>query len=227
MKRCKKALKQLMEKNHKVILSADMNDDVGMEFRNQWNSVMEEAGMRHVLQGMHNNRSLPRTYNRGVRYLDTIVVSENIPHEHIKHSGILPFYSVSASDHRALYIDLDANHLFNDISIDTTKHTYRRFTAKNVKKCEIYLNQLTNLMGEARIFQKIKDIKKDIKTFLTELEKSKRHSGNEIEEQQRTKLELHQRLQTLDTKRCQLILAAEKKFGTRKGKGMFWYSDVL
>ena len=99
----KKALHYLNENSHKVIICADINDDAGHEFTHQWNNIMEEAGMRHVLQSVHNQRSLPRTYDRGVRCLDSIMVSENIQNDHIQGAGILPFYSITASDHRALY----------------------------------------------------------------------------------------------------------------------------
>ena len=223
----KKALHYLNENSHKVIICADINDDTGHEFTHQWNNIMEEAGMRHVLQSVHNQRSLPRTYDRGVRCLDSIMVSENIQNEHIQGAGILPFYSITVSDHRALYIDIDVQSLFNDTTIDTTKHTYQRFTTKNVKKSEIYLNQLTNLMSKARLFQKTNDVKRDIQQLLLGLKSSGRYIGNETEAQTKVKLELHQRIQRLDTKRCQLMIAAEKKCGTKKADGMFWYSTAL
>ena len=59
--------------------------------------------MRHVLKSIHGDRKLPRTYDRGVRCLDTIMASENILDTHILRVGILPFYSVGASDHRAVF----------------------------------------------------------------------------------------------------------------------------
>ena len=61
----KKVLQKLNEKRHKIILCADINDDVGAEYCNQWNNMMVETGMRHCLQTMHNNRVLPSTYDRG------------------------------------------------------------------------------------------------------------------------------------------------------------------
>ena len=124
-------LQQLNEQQHKIIICADINDDVGYEYNNLWNQTMEEAGMRHVLSTLHEQRPLPRTYDRGVRCLDTIMVSDNIHNDHILRAGILPFYTVSASDHRAIYVDIDVKSLFQDITIDKTKHTHHRcFTTK-------------------------------------------------------------------------------------------------
>ena len=223
----KKVLKSLNEREHKIIICADINDNVGSEFKTQWNSIMEEAGMRHGIQTMHGNRPLPRTYDRGIRCLDTIMLSENIKDDNILVSGILPFYSVNASDHRALYIDLNAKTLFEDTTPDLTKHTYRQFTTKNVKKSEIYLNTLTNYMGEAQLFRKVNEAKQDIKEFQKELKESGAYIGAETEQQLQKKKLLQHRIETLDNKRCQLMLAAEKKCGCKKNKSMFWYSTAL
>ena len=125
------------------------------------------------------------------------------------------------------FIDLEDKYLFQDVTIDTTKHTYRRFTTKNVKKCDKYLNELNNLMGEARLFQKVREVKKDIQTFLMELQQSGRYIGYETSEQRQKKVNLQQRIQSLDTKRYQLMKAAEKKCGKKKANGMFWYSTKL
>ena len=103
----RKVLQHLNECKHKIIICADINDDVGHEFQNQWNSVMEEAGMQHIIQTMHDHRALPRTYDRGKRCLDTIMISDNIENDSLLRSGILPFYSVTVSDHRAMYLDID------------------------------------------------------------------------------------------------------------------------
>ena len=52
------------------------------------------------------------------------MLSNTISHVHVKSAGILPVHSVTVSDHRAVYIDLDVKQLFSDVTIDTTKHTY-------------------------------------------------------------------------------------------------------
>ena len=59
-------------------------------------------------------------------------------------------------------------------------------------------------------------MKNDIKTFLSDLKKTGRHIGYKTSEQENIKLELQQRIQALYTKRYQLMIAAEKKFGSKK-----------
>ena len=135
----------LIQKGHKVIVNADINDEAGREYSHQWNKMMEETGMRNIIQNKHQNRALPRTYDRGKRCLDIIAVSENIQNNEIRSCGILPFYSVSASDHRPLYVDFKASTLFDETTPDTTNQTYRRFTTKNTYKCGKYIQHLSHI----------------------------------------------------------------------------------
>ena len=55
-------------------------------------------------------------------------------------------------------------------------------------------------MGEVRLFQKLREVKKDIQTFLMELQQSGRYIGYETSEQRQKKVNLQQRIQSLDTK---------------------------
>ena len=84
-------LAQLVEKGHKIIVDADINDDAGCEFDNRWNSMMQELGLRNIIQSQHHNKPLQSTYDRGKRCLDVIAVSGNIESKHILKCGILPF----------------------------------------------------------------------------------------------------------------------------------------
>ena len=227
IKDLQRKLLDLIAKGHKVIIAADINDDAGFEFKNHWNTMMEEIGMRNVIQGKHNKRSLPRTYDRGKRCLDLLAVSNNIQDKEIVRCGILPFYSLGASDHRALYIDIATESLFEDETPDPTNHTFRRFTTKNTYKCNKYIEALTNLFKEAQIFKKIKEVKSEIEQFIENLEKEGRHIGTETDGQLLDKQALEAKLQKLDTKRYQLMIAAERNCGIAPMKGMFWYSKEL
>ena len=220
-------LLKLIEKDHKVILTSDINDEAGAEFNHGWNIMMNELGLRNIIQTNHQKRTLPRTYDRGSRCLDIIAVSENIKPQDILRCGIMPFYTLSASDHRALYIDLNTDNIFGVVSPDLTNHTHRRFTTRNVYKCRKYIESLTQLVQEARLIDKVKEIEKDILHFLKELKDSGKDIGSETEQQQQIKEAIEIRLQILDKKRYQLMIAAERKCGIVPMKGMFWYSRKL
>ena len=218
---------KLIQQHHKVIINADINDDAGVEFTNQWNDMLKEVGMRNIVQCKHNNRSLPRTYDRGRRCLDCIAVSENIKNDDVIRCGILPFYSLSASDHRPIYVDFDTDALFDDVTPDLTNHTFKRFTTKNTYKCGKYVKYLTQYVQEAKLMEKIKAIQNEIKLFLKNLQKNGNEIGSEDNRQLEARQKIENKLQKLDVKRYQLMIAVERKCGIAPMKGMFWYSDKL
>ena len=157
-KNLEKFLIKLHEAKHKIILSADANDDVSREGEGMWNSMLARNGMRNAHVALHKNQQLPRTYNKGSRCIDIIVVSDNIPNDAIQRAGILPFYTINATDHRPLYIDLDKSIIFDNTKPDLTKSTYRRFTTSNIKKCNIYLKNLDRMFEENRIYRKVEQL---------------------------------------------------------------------
>ena len=216
-------LEKLNRDNHKIILCADINDEADKIFANKWNEMLEKTGMRNAHQALHPGNNLPRTYDQGQRCIDMIAISKNIPNQMIKKSGILPFYTLSASDHRALYIDVDVYQLFDEIIPDVTNHSYRRFHTKNVKKCSTYLKHLDRYFEESRIYKKIMQLKNEINEYL------KKESERKLSDTQlnTTKQIIAEKLEKLDKKRWELMIAAEKKCGTAPMKGKKWFSTKL
>ena len=217
----------LIEKGNKVIVCADINDDASAEFNTQWNQMLDNVGLRNIHQSIHAGKNLPRTYDRGVRTLDMIAVSENISNDICMKAGILPFYSVSASDHRALYLDIRASSLFEEVKTDEMKHNLRRFTTKNVKKCDKYIENLTNLMVEAKMEDKVKEVCNDIEDYLTRANDLSALGNEDKTKYEKVKKELERRIQVLDRKRYQLMIAAENRCGKKKNRGMYWFSLEL
>ena len=220
-------LQKLIESGNKLILCADMNDDAGVEHNNQWNRMLLMLKTRNIHQELHQSFELPRTYIRGKRTLDMIAVSENIRNDQIRCTRMLPFYSLMASDHRPLYIDLYTDELFGECGHDSIKHTFRRFTTKNVKKCEVYVNTLSTLMREAKLGEKVHSMLKRVKTHINQIQQKGIEIGNKSGDDEKARNEIEVELQKLDTKRTQLMVAAEKSSGKARMMGMFWYSARL
>ena len=63
--------------------------------------------------------------------------------------------------------------------------------------------------------------------FITKVEKSGRYIGGETQKQLDETLSLEHRIQVLDTKRTELMTAAERKCGPAPMMGMKWYSADL
>ena len=209
-------LMQLLEHNHKIILCADANDDMNQPKKGMWNMMLAKTGMRNVHSSKHPERKLPRTYNKGSKCIDIIAVSENIPDEAIKRAGILPFYSMNATDHRPMYVDIDRQILFGDIKPDQTKATYRRFNTNNVKKCDTYIKNLDRMFEENRIYKKVSNLHQRAMKLLAE----EGESGDNKEQ-------LITEIKVLEKKRSQLMIGAERKCGKAPMQGQFWYSIKL
>ena len=219
---------EYIQNNHKVIIGVDINDDAGAEYKNRWNNMIQEIGLRNIHQSKHGGNELPRTYDRGKRCIDMIAVSENVTNKMVIRAGILPFYTLSASDHRAMYIDIDTQELFDNNKPDVTRQSFKRFTTKNVKKCDKYLHKLDQYFEQSKMYKKVIEIKKEIKTLLEAEEKWNNRSRNNINtilmEKRR---EIEHRLQTLDQKRWELMIAAESKCGPTPMNEKKWYSTTL
>ena len=228
IKDVKRVLLKLIQNKHKVIIGADINDDAEVEYKNKWNDMIEEIGMRNAHQATHPKKTLPRTYDRGRRCIDMIAISENITNSMIARSGILPFYTIGASDHRAMYIDVLTNELFDSPQPDVTKQTYKRFTTKNVKKCDKYLQKLDQYLEQSRLYKKTKEIKKETEELLEQEKKINENSTKQdIEDLRSTREDIENRLQKLDQKRWELMIAAERTCGPSPMHGKKWYSREL
>ena len=88
---------------------------------------------------VHKQTELPSTHDRGTKCIDLIGISEEIDRKDIVSAGYLPFYYYFATDHRGGYIDLNIESIFGSIKPDTTRNKYKRFTTRNLSKCNKYL----------------------------------------------------------------------------------------
>ena len=108
---------------------------------------------------------LPRTHDRGISCLDMIAVSRTMDQNAIKRCGYLPFYEGVATDHRAVFIDIDSDYLFTNATQDTNKNIMRGFMTDQPKKADKYLQQLEEELEKARIFWKLEELEKEMKAY--------------------------------------------------------------
>ena len=100
--------------------------------------------MKNVHKRNHNG-TLPRTYDKGKDCLDMIAISKTINDQAIKRCGMLPFYETMPSDHCALYCDIDVDHIFSQVNVDPTKHTFKKFTTDKAHLTDKYLKNWKNI----------------------------------------------------------------------------------
>ena len=121
LKDLQKEINRLHEKGHMIILYGDMNEDIQQSTR--ISKFLRESNMKNILTQKHEGQ-LPRTHDRGQWCLDLLAVSNAMDSNAVRKCGYLPFYEGIATDHRAVYLDIDTKYLFTNAGIDTNKHVY-------------------------------------------------------------------------------------------------------
>ena len=82
-------------------------------------------------------------------------------------------------------------------------------------------------MREAKLGEKVQTMMKRVKQHLTNIKGKKIEIGSEIGKDKEERDLIEKELQKLDTKRVQLMVAAEKNSGKARMMGMFWFSIHL
>ena len=194
----KKRIDKLHEKGHIVIIFGDFNEDVEGGKRIQ--KFLMESNLKNCVQEKHDGK-LPRTHDRGKHCIDMIAVLKALDNDAIKQAGYLPFYEGIATNHRAVFVDLDAEYLFTNTNQDTTKPMFRRFTTDQPKKADKYLKTLEEELEKARIFRKVNQLEIEMNEYLD------KGIGDESE--------LIRRCINLSEKTSQLMTYSERKVGRK------------
>ena len=205
-----KKIKELHEKGHLVVLFGDFNEDV--QHSNRILRFLMESNLKNAVTAKHDGK-LPRTHDRGRHCIDMIAVSEALDTNAILASGYMPFYEGVATDHRAVFIDLDVDYLFANSTPDTNKQIYRRFMTDQTRKTDKYLQKLEEELEKARIFRKVEQLEKDIERFLQE--------GKGIKE------DIIKRCINASEKTAQLMKYSERSVGKRHYNSGFPASPKL
>ena len=140
-------------------------------------------------------------------------MSTTIEPEKVKRCGYLPFYHGIFSDHRGMYIDIEAERIFRYAKPDVTRQIYKRFTTGQVKKCQKYIDELINLLKESKIPAKIKALEKEMIDY-------KNKGEGDIDD-------MIERCQRLCEKTHQLMIASEKRTGKKPYPKGYAFSGSL
>jgi hypothetical protein len=123
-------VQHLQVQGHQIILNLDNNEDLynsggtihplaynpdgptsdNLHNGSLWTLAMT-CGLIDILAIHHSERPFPPTYIRGKKHIDYMLLSASLQ-ESVVRSGILPYCSIFAGDHRPYFLDLNANILF-------------------------------------------------------------------------------------------------------------------
>ena len=196
-------MSRVIAEDHKegkiVILAGDMNEPIGSSKKLQ--SFLRNNNLYNAVEAKHIDL-YPATYDRGRECLDLIAISNGVRVSAIKRSGYLPFYEGYMSDHRALYIDIEAKEIFTNANPNTNLMVYKRFTTDRVKKCDRYIQLLESYILEAKIEKKVEKLRWEME----------RH----LEEGGRDEKKMIEECKKLCEKVAQLMTASEKRVGRKQ-----------
>jgi hypothetical protein len=88
-----------------IILGGDFNEQLG-ETPDGLSHLVTMCGLADIHASNHGTQDEPRTYSRGSKRLDYMLLSPRIL-DYVDISGIDPFHSVIQTDHRGLFADID------------------------------------------------------------------------------------------------------------------------
>jgi hypothetical protein len=97
--------------NIALIILGDFNENIGTN-PNLMASICSSIGLSDAVEHIHPQSENVPTYIRGRRRLDYGLLSHSLLPA-VTASGLNQFHEISSSDHRALFIDLQLNHIFH------------------------------------------------------------------------------------------------------------------
>jgi hypothetical protein len=169
-------IEALISKNHEIILSLDNNEDITLHegtrtpiisdsskpvlsttHDGSLTSLAQTCGLLDILGKQHSERPFPATYSRGKKRLDYILVSSSIAHS-VTHSGILPYQSIFHSDHRACYIDIDPDILFQESTHEILPPCRRGLQLTDPRKVNKYKGEFFDQLSYHKIIEKQRDL---------------------------------------------------------------------
>ena len=112
-------------------------------------------------------KSAQQPINEDKKKIDYIFCSPNL-YPAVSAAGILPFDHGHTADHRALYVDWNADLLFQGNTADITPPVSRRLSTKNARATRKYLKTLQEFFHKHKIVSKVRQLSEDKETTYRE-----------------------------------------------------------
>ena len=195
-----KYVESVRGQGHPILLSMDANS--GYTARDV-QELERQTGLINVIQYLHPDLDMPRTYDRGRECIDFFLGCETAI-SMIKKCGYLEFYAVTPDDHRSMFCDLDTDKL-QQVHRNVTPLTPMAPSLKKPSQAHRFLDEYKNLLDAAGLITKVEEIAARFPTASSTERKF-----------------LAQRLNKYDQVWVQLALAAAKRATPTFGGGLPW-----
>jgi hypothetical protein len=146
-----KQLEEWTEKGYKIILSGDLNEELGADV-NGFARLSTKWNLVEVIQHFHGIDGEPPTYARGSRRIDYLFMTPNLLPAVTK-CGILPYSEIMDGDHRMPYADMHTPTLLGGDLASLSATPVRILRSKDGKAREQYVEHVAKYLEEHRVLQ--------------------------------------------------------------------------
>ena len=147
-----KTLSRLTTQGNLIILAGDFNSTLG-EDPTGIDRILIKYNLADPIHYHHGQYNCP-TYSRGTKCIDYILISQELLPS-VNQCGILPFDSITNSDHRPIYIDLNPKLSFGNPLAHLVTPPNRRLYSNTPKRKDKYISHLYQTLSNHNVFKRI------------------------------------------------------------------------
>ena len=148
-------LSTLVQQGHTIILAGDFNTSLGDD-PSGLDKIIHKYNLVDTIQHLHGTHSCA-SYNRGRKCIDYIFCSQSFVPA-LQRGAILPFHSITASDHRPIFLDIDINITFQSPLSALLRPSQCSLSSTHPSNCAKYIANLFAGFQRHRIFQRIQQL---------------------------------------------------------------------
>ena len=177
-----KLLDNLTQSGNSIILAGDFNQTLD-DYHGQLQDLASQYNLHDVMSRRHTG-DLPPTHARGRKCIDILLASESIAPS-IRKCGYLSFGELFQSDHRGLFVDLDATTLLGN-KIETMPPSERRdIKSHRPKEVSKYCTAVHEYLTSHRVYERMKTLLQQqtfnpahLESIDRDLTRASLHAGN-------------------------------------------------
>jgi hypothetical protein len=183
-------LKPMKFRNEHIILAGDFNEPLDAGTSNM-SKICQDIGLSDVFAIRHPETPEPATYIRGSKRIDYFLVSASVLTS-VEKCGYDPFQFRLTSDHRGMFLDINTESLFGNLTQALAAIPSRLIRSKEAKSNTTYINEKYDHLEANNFFNNIDQLIADPLTNKPQAERldnllgqASIHAGNSCRKRRR------------------------------------------
>ena len=152
-------LKPMKHRQEHIILAGDFNEPMDSGTSNM-SKICQDIGLSDVFAIRHPDTPEPATYIRGSRRIDYFLVSASVLPS-VEKCGYDPFQYRLTSDHRGMFLDLNTQSLFGNLTQALAAIPSRMIRSKEAKSNTTYITEKYDHLESNNFFNNLDNLISD------------------------------------------------------------------